>query len=124
MDISGITQAPQTSANAATANQAAVVPASRRSDSVSELVKIPAVENIDLRRTEEQRMKDIMQVIKREEFRQYFAVSDRTFTIYKDINGQMITRFTSLRDVSVTYVPEPDILNFAGKDDGYLDVDV
>ena len=39
-----------------------------------------------------------------------FVVSDQRFTIFTDATGQLITRFTSLRDGSVTYVPEPDLL--------------
>lgn len=38
-----------------------------------------------------------------------FVVSDMRFTIYKDLSGQFITRFTSLRDGSVTYIPEQDM---------------
>lgn len=38
-----------------------------------------------------------------------FALSDKTFTFYKDTSGQYITRFTSLRDGSVTYIPEPSV---------------
>lgn len=39
-----------------------------------------------------------------------FVVSDRQFTIFKDATGQYITRFTSLRDGKVTYVPEPTLI--------------
>jgi hypothetical protein len=42
-----------------------------------------------------------------------FIVSDRTFTIYKDTTGQYITRFTSLRDGKVTYIPEPDLIKLS-----------
>ena len=38
-----------------------------------------------------------------------FVVSDHSFTIFKDATGQYITRFTSLRDGKVTYIPEPNI---------------
>ena len=38
-----------------------------------------------------------------------YVVSDRRFTIFKDTTGQYITRFTSLRDGKVTYIPEPDM---------------
>ncbi len=43
-------------------------------------------------------------------FRDFFAVSDNRFTMYKDATGQIITRFTSLRDGRVTYIPEPELL--------------
>lgn len=39
-----------------------------------------------------------------------FAVSDKTFTIFKNSAGQYITRYVSLRDGSVTYIPEVNIL--------------
>mgnify|MGYP001077611666 CR=1 FL=1 len=41
-----------------------------------------------------------------------FAVSDTKFTIFKDSSGQFVTRFTSLKDGSVTYIPEPDIASY------------
>lgn len=41
-----------------------------------------------------------------------FIISDQRFTIYKDLSGQFITRFTSLRDGRVTYIPEPDVLSW------------
>lgn len=43
-----------------------------------------------------------------------FVVSDRRFTIFKDSSGQYITRFTSLRDGQVTYIPEPELLRQGG----------
>lgn len=45
-------------------------------------------------------------------FKDVYAVSDQTFTIYKDMSGQYITRYTSLRDGKVTYIPEPDMLAY------------
>lgn len=42
----------------------------------------------------------------------YFVVSDTTFTIFKDSSGQFVTRFTNLKDGSVTYIPEPAIQDF------------
>lgn len=47
-----------------------------------------------------------------EQARTSFAVGDQTFTIFKDTSGQFVTRFTSLRDGSVTYIPEPDMLGY------------
>lgn len=43
-----------------------------------------------------------------------FIVNDRRFTIFKDASGQFITRFTSLRDGKVTYIPEPDLIKISG----------
>lgn len=45
-------------------------------------------------------------------FKDVYAVSDTTFSIFKDSTGQYITRFTSLRDGKVTYIPEPQMLQY------------
>jgi hypothetical protein len=45
-------------------------------------------------------------------FKDVYAVSDTTFSIFKDTTGQYITRFTSLRDGKVTYIPEPQMLQY------------
>lgn len=39
-----------------------------------------------------------------------YILGDQRFTIFKDSTGQYITRFTSLRDGRVTYIPEPQLL--------------
>ena len=43
-----------------------------------------------------------------------YVVSDKIFTIFKDATGQYITRFTSLRDGKVTYIPEPQLFKIDG----------
>jgi hypothetical protein len=43
-------------------------------------------------------------------FKDVYVVSDRNFSIFKDASGQYITRYTSLRDGRVTYIPEPKLL--------------
>jgi hypothetical protein len=45
-------------------------------------------------------------------FKDVYAVSDTRFTIYKDTSGQYVTRYTSLRDGRVTYIPEPDMMQY------------
>lgn len=61
-------------------------------------------------------------------FKDVYAVSDSTFTIYKDANGQYVTRFTSLRDGKVTYFPEQELLRFyeqqVGLEDKLVQIDV
>ena len=42
-----------------------------------------------------------------------YVVSDKKFTIFKDATGQYITRFTSLRDGTVTYVPAPQLFKLS-----------
>ena len=39
-----------------------------------------------------------------------YPVSDKTFVFYKDVSGQYVTRYTSLRDGRVTYIPEQRLL--------------
>lgn len=64
----------------------------------------------DLPEAEKQRLDTVVKAA--HSFRNAYAVSDLKFTIFKDASGQFITRFTSLKDGSVKYVPEPDILQF------------
>ncbi|HEU5047015.1 MAG TPA: hypothetical protein VFT64_04145 [Rickettsiales bacterium] len=40
-------------------------------------------------------------------YKDFYALGDQTFSIFKDATGQFITRYVSLRDGSVTYVPAP-----------------
>lgn len=72
-------------------------------------VKLKEVPEVDLQKTDEQRMAAIRQAISGQ-FKESYVVSDQSFTIFKDASGQFITRFTSLRDGSVTYVPEPQVV--------------
>ena len=51
-----------------------------------------------------------------------FVVSDQSFTIFKDNNGQYVTRYTSLRDGRVTYIPEPELLRRAQAQSESVDV--
>lgn len=69
--------------------------------------QLPTIPNLD---DVEQKRYD--QVFKAAEsfFKDVYAVSDTTFTIFKDASGQYITRYTSLRDGKVTYYPEPQLL--------------
>lgn len=39
-----------------------------------------------------------------------YVLGDRRFTIFKDMTGQYITRFTNFRTGEVKYVPEPELL--------------
>lgn len=71
--------------------------------------KTTGVDNIDLNVTEQRRAEAVQRAAE-SFFSDFFAVSDTTFSIYKDTSGQYITRFTSLRDGRVTYIPEPDLL--------------
>lgn len=77
----------------------------------SESVEIPqaAVDSVDIPKAEQRRFERVKQA-SQSFFKDVYAVNDHTFTIFKDSTGQYITRFTSLRDGKVTYIPEPQLL--------------
>jgi len=87
------------------------IPVQRRSQVQDEPVKVAAVEKADIRASEGQREARVVDAAQHL-FQDVFAVSDSTFSIFKDASGQFITRFTNLRDGSVTYIPEPDIIRY------------
>lgn len=128
MDISGITQKPMlqpSSTNEVLASgKLTNVQPVRKSDVLNEPVNIPKIESVDLKRADEKRFNEIRRTVEREtKGSEFFAVRDTRFTIFKDsVTGQYITRFTSLRDGSVTYVPEPEILKAAGRSENYYEV--
>ncbi len=43
-------------------------------------------------------------------FKNVYALGDTKFSIFKDAAGKYITRYVSLRDGSVTYLPEPTMV--------------
>jgi hypothetical protein len=51
-------------------------------------------------------------------FKNVYAVSDADFSIFKDATGKYITRYVSLRDGKVTYVPEPTLIKMLQIDGG------
>ena len=87
------------------------LPVFRKSNVQDEPVKVAAVEDTGVRLSEgdrEARVKEAAQFFAKD----VFVVSDTKFTIFKDSSGQYITRFTNMRDGSVTYIPEPEVLNY------------
>lgn len=106
MEIGKIPAVPQTSPAQARGGEA-VIPM-QRSHVTKEPVKVAAVENVDLQASDQRRMEAIRRAV--EQAKDLFVVRDSTFTIFKDASGQYVTRFTSLRDGSVTYFPEPELL--------------
>jgi len=72
------------------------------------VVKLQQVK--DVQASEKDRLDTVIQASKA--IQNTFVVSDSKFTIFKDSNGQFVTRFTNLADGSVTYLPEPDIVRF------------
>lgn len=75
-------------------------------------VRAPAPADIDITSAEEKRYQQLVHAAQ-SFFKDVYAVSDTTFTIFKDSTGQYITRFTNLRDGKVTYIPEPKILQYS-----------
>jgi len=85
----------------------------------NEKVEVPAVEEKQQVLTEEERY---VQVERAARSLDIYVVSDQKFTIYKDAAGQYITRFTSLRDGSVTYIPEPELFRSASNPESLLQI--
>lgn len=106
MEIGKIAPAPQP--NPASARGSEFPVAQPRSNVTKEPVKVAATEQVDLTASDQRRMEAIRRAV--EQAKDLFVVRDSTFTIFKDASGQYITRFTSLRDGSVTYFPEPELL--------------
>lgn len=90
-------------------NVASDVPASSKSQVENKPVKIAAVDKVDIDAIDNKRSEAMLQAM-RQSFRSEYAVSDSSFTIYKDSSGRFITRVTSLKDGSVSYYPEPEML--------------
>lgn len=111
MDSLSITSSPVVIKSAPVPVQAPVV---QRSD-------VPFVpigggsEGFDQQIIEQQRFKTVQRLS--QQVSDIYVVSDRTFTIFKDTSGQYVTRFTSLRDGKVTYVPEPNLFKMGGESD-------
>lgn len=72
----------------------------------------PVAEQVafDARTSDESRLEAMKEASQM--FKDVYVVSDSKFAIYKDFKGQYVTRFTNLRDGSVTYIPEPDMLAY------------
>ena len=77
--------------------------------------------SFDPQAAEQQRLQSVQRLS--QQVADIFVVSDRTFTIFKDVSGQYITRFTSLRDGKVTYIPEPNLFRLGGESE-HITVDV
>lgn len=109
----------------AIAKQAAPAPsftAPKRVELVKEVVQAQAVNAEVDPVVNEQQVKDLSQVEKQrldtvikgaQQMNRTIGATGQTFSIFKDSNGQFITRFTNRATGAVTYVPEPNILKFA-----------
>ncbi len=68
--------------------------------------------DVDVQAADQQRRATIERMA--QDLANVFIVSDKSFTIFKDATGQYITRYTSLRDGRVTYIPEPELFKLHG----------
>lgn len=112
INLTGGIRIPQSLPGAGSGSQ---VPAVRKSESVS--IPQAAVDTVDIPSTEQRRFEQVKKAAQ-SFFKDVYAVNDHTFTIYKDGTGQYITRFTSLRDGRVTYIPEPEMLQVQSRRQG------
>lgn len=71
----------------------------------------PQVPEFDAKAAEQQRLAALQRMA--QDIANVYIVSDQKFTIFKDATGQYITRFTSLRDGKVTYIPEPTLFKMS-----------
>jgi hypothetical protein len=63
--------------------------------------------NVQAQAAEQRRFETVQRLA--QDIANVFIVGDKRFTIFKDMSGQYVTRFTSLRDGQVTYIPEPEL---------------
>lgn len=114
MDLGSLNQANQFKAasNGAYKTPDLAPPTTRKSEVVAAPVEIAAIPNVDIRSADQQRMGAARDALSAS-YKDFYAVSDRSFTIYKDSSGQLITRYTSLKDGKVTYIPEQEVMSHA-----------
>lgn len=86
-------------------------PVKAKTENTTGTVRVAEVEAIDQSEFEAKRYERVARAAE-SFFKDVYAVSDSRFTIYKDSTGQYITRYTSLRDGKVTYIPEPNMLQY------------
>ncbi len=109
MEINGVNAQPSNPVYSGAKRAEAIREVSPKSQNTSNTTSIDKQVN-DVQNVEKQRLDTVVKAAS--SFKNVYAVSDTTFTIFKDSTGQFVTRFTSLKDGAVTYVPEPDIARF------------
>lgn len=93
------------------ANAATDVLPVKKSEVEAKPVQIPAVEKAEVSpNAEDRRFTRVAEAAKRI-ITEFYPISDTRFTIFKDGSGQYITRFTNLRDGTVTFYPEREIVS-------------
>jgi hypothetical protein len=114
MELSNIVaQTNQPTSDVYNTPKLAATPPVKTSEVVQEPVQITSVNEGLFKKVDQKRLQDLEQVVQDPKVRDVYVVGDSRFTIFKDMQGRFITRFTSLRDGTVTYVPESDVMRFA-----------
>jgi hypothetical protein len=98
-------------------------PVVKKSENVEGTVPVPAADKVDVVSAEQRRFERVKRAAE-SFFKDTYAVNDHTFTIFKDNTGQYITRFTSLRDGKVTYIPEPKLLQHSSSAEALIEIQV
>lgn len=108
--IGALPQIGQFSLSGSSAPRVSAADVLPKADSNSQVV-IPqdAPDQLDLQQAQQRRFEAVRQAA--QQVANPYVVSDRKFTIFKDATGQYITRFTSLKDGRVTYIPEPNLVS-------------
>jgi hypothetical protein len=104
------------------AKQGADFPVMKKSEGFETLpLSGVSAEKADVASAEQRRFEQVKRAAE-SFFKDVYAVNDHTFSIYKDNTGQYITRFTSLRDGRVTYIPEPQLLQRTGGGETMIEI--
>ena len=103
------------------AKPSAEVPVVKKSENVESSLPVQAADKVDLVNTEQRRFEQIKRAATAY-LKDIYAVNDHTFTIFKDNTGQYITRFTSLRDGKVTYIPELKLLEHGSSGESLIEI--
>ncbi|TAF14749.1 MAG: hypothetical protein EAZ74_03180 [Alphaproteobacteria bacterium] len=123
MDLSVITvQNSQSMSDVYNASKMEATPVAKKSEVVQEPVQVPGVNPALFKQVDQKRLHDLEQVVQDPKVRDIYVVGDSRFTIFKDMQGRFITRVTSLRDGTVTYIPEGDIMKFSATHNNYFHV--
>ena len=111
MEISGVVAQPSNPVFSGAKKAEAIKEVAPKAQNATPDVVLSSDKQVkDTHKTEGQRLDTVVRAAS--QFKNVYAVSDTTFTIFKDSSGQFVTRFTSLKDGTVTYIPEPDIARF------------
>lgn len=111
MELNGLNSQPSNPVYSGAKKAEAIKQVSPKAQNGSTNLGVPQDKQVkDTHNAEKRRLDTVVQAASA--FKNVYAVSDTTFTIFKDSTGQFVTRFKSLKDGAITYVPEPDIGRF------------